>query len=110
MIQRVLAQCTVTDLVRAEPWYTTVLDQPPDARPMEGLLEWDLREGAGLQVWSEPERAGRSSVVLEVADLDAAASRLDSAGIVHDGPQPGGGVRILPLIDPDGNRVVLAGR
>lgn len=104
-----LAQSTVTDLDRAEEWYQRLFDRAPDARPMAGLLEWHLVEGFGVQVWSEPERAGRSTVVLEVSDLDGVAERLTAAGIDHAGPEPGGGVRILPLTDPDGNRVVLTG-
>lgn len=40
--------------------------------------------------------------------MPSSDSRCD-AGIHHDGPQPGGGARILQLADPDGNRVVLTG-
>lgn len=29
--------------------------------------------------------------------------------IDHEGPQEGGGARVLQLLDPDGNRVVLSG-
>lgn len=109
MISGVLAHCTVTDLERAEDWYARLLGRGPDARPMPGLLEWHLGEGFGLQVWAEADRAGRSSVVLSESDLDAAAAHLSDVGIAHDGPQPGGGARILQLRDPDGNRVVLTG-
>lgn len=109
MIRRVLAHCTVTDLDRAEEWYTRLFGREPDARPMPGLIEWHLGASFGVQVWSEPERAGKSSVVLDETDLDAAAARATEVGIHHDGPLPGGGARILPLADPDGNRVVLTG-
>ncbi|GAB2479627.1 VOC family protein [Jatrophihabitans fulvus] len=109
MIRRVLAQCTVTDLDRAESWYSGVLGAAPDARPMPGLLEWHLGDSFGLQVWSEPDRAGRSCVVFEDTDLDAFATRMTEAGVAHDGPQPGGGARLLQLSDPDGNRVVVTG-
>lgn len=109
MIQGVLAHCTVTDLDRAERWYTGLLGRGPDTRPMPGLLEWRLGDGFGLQVWTEPERAGKSCVVLDVTDLDATAERLAAAGIDHAGPESGGGARILPLADPDGNRIVLTG-
>lgn len=109
MIRGVLAQSTVTDLARAEEWYVRLLGRGPDSRPMAGLLEWHLGDGFGLQVWSEPERAGHSSVVLHVADLDAAAARLTEIGIDHDGTQPVTVGRILALTDPDGNRVVLSG-
>lgn len=109
MIRRVLAQSTVTDLGNAEDWYTRLLDCQPSSRPMSGLLEWHLGDTFGVQVWCEPDRAGRSSMVLEDNDLGAAAERLTAAGIRHDGPQPGGGARTLQLLDPDGNRVVLIG-
>lgn len=109
MIHRVLANCTVTDLDRAETWYTRLLEREPDARPMPGLIEWHLGDAFGVQVWSDSDRAGHSSVVLDETDLDAAAVRLTAAGIGHDGLQPGGGARILQLTDPDGNRVVLTG-
>lgn len=109
MIRSVYANCTVTDLDRAEEWYTRLFGREPDARPMPGLIEWRLGDTFGVQVWSEPDRAGQSSVVLEETELDAAAARAAEAGIGHDGPRPGGGARILPLTDPDGNRVVLTG-
>ncbi|MEJ5946102.1 VOC family protein [Pseudokineococcus basanitobsidens] len=108
-LNRVLAGVTVSDLAVAERWYTTLWERGPDARPMEGLLEWHLGTGAGLQVHAEPARAGRSGVTLADDALDALAERLRAAGVRHDGPQPGGGARILPLEDPDGNRVVVTG-
>ena len=105
----VLGQSTVRDLGTAEPWYTTLFGRGPDTRPMDGLLEWHLPGGSGVQVWAEPDRAGGSTVVLGSDDLDAAAAALAAAGIEHGGPQPGGGQRVLQLTDPDGNRVVLVG-
>lgn len=110
MIHRLVANCTVTDLGRAEEWYARLLGRGPDARPMEGLIEWHLGATFGLQVWSEPDRAGQSTVVLGETDLDAAAARLTGVGIEHEGPQPGGGARILQISDMDGNRVVMTGR
>lgn len=109
MISRVLAQSTVTELESAENWYGRLFGCAPDARPMPGLLEWHLGEGFGVQVWSEPDRAGHSTIVLDETDLDGAAARLVSEGIDHEGPQEGGGARVLQLLDPDGNRVVLSG-
>lgn len=109
MIRRMLAGCTVTDSGRAEEWYTRLFDREPDTRPMSGLIEWHLGDTFGVQVWLDPDRAGHSSLVLEETDLDAVAERLAAAGIPHNGPQPGGGARILQLTDPDGNSVVLTG-
>ncbi len=74
---------------------------------MEGLLEWRFGPGAGLQVWSEPDAAGRSGCTVAVADLDATAQRLTAVGVTHAGVEQASSVRILRLADPDGNRVVL---
>jgi catechol 2,3-dioxygenase-like lactoylglutathione lyase family enzyme len=109
MIRGVLAQCTVTNLDRAEQWYARLFGREPDARPMPGLLEWHLGDTFGIHVWFESDRAGHSSVVLDETDLDAAAARLAAAGLDHSGPRAGGGARILQLTDPDGNRVVYTG-
>jgi catechol 2,3-dioxygenase-like lactoylglutathione lyase family enzyme len=105
----VLAQSTVSDLGAAEQWYSALWGRGPDARPMPGLLEWHVDGHSGLQVWSEPDRAGRSTVVIGTDDLEDVATRLDAEGIDHGDPQPGGGRRILQLADPDGNRVLIAG-
>lgn len=107
--RRVLAQAVVTDLPVAERWYTTLLGSAPHARPMDGLLEWHLGDSFGVQVWRDPDRAGRSSMVLEESDLDALATRLEAEGLHHEGPRPGGGARVLVLTDPDGNHVVVTG-
>lgn len=50
MIAGILAQCTVSDLSTAEKWYSEILGRVPDSRPMDGLLEWHLGDGFGLQV------------------------------------------------------------
>ena len=105
----VLAQATVAERARAEAWYSTLFDRSPDSRPMDGLIEWHLGEHFGVQVWRDPARCGRSTIVLGTDDLDAVASRLTDAGIEHDGPQPATSTRVLQLEDPDGNRVVLTG-
>ncbi len=106
---RLLAQMTVTDLIEAERWYSRFFDREPDAAPMPGLLEWHLADAFGVQVCAEPERAGHSTMVLDESDLDSAAARLDRTGIEHSGPQDATSSRILPLADPDGNRIVLTG-
>lgn len=76
---------------------------------MDGLLEWHLGESFGVQVWLNPDRAGRSAMVVNESDLDALTARLITAGVDHEGPQPGGGARVLIVTDPDGNQVVITG-
>ncbi len=106
---RLLAQLTVSDSAAAEAWYTRLFDCSPDARPMPGLLEWHLADSFGVQVWTEAPRAGRSCMVLDESDLDDVVARLDRMGIAHDGLQEATTVRIVPLLDPDGNRIVFTG-
>jgi hypothetical protein len=107
--QRLFAQSVVRDSEVAERWYASVFGSPPHARPMDGLLEWQLGDSFGVQVWQDPERAGRSSMVLDGADLDELAARLTAAGVEHDGPRPATASRLLVLSDPDGNQVVVTG-
>lgn len=106
-ITRLLAQMTVSDLAAAEEWYRRLFGTEPDSRPMAGLLEWHLSSTFGVQVFAEPDRAGRSAMVLGVDDVSVTADGLTEAGITHGGPQDATTVRILPLVDPDGNRIVV---
>jgi hypothetical protein len=105
----VLAQATIRDLSVAENWYTQLFDRPPDSRPMDGLLEWYLSDGVGVQVWREPDRAGHSTVVLQVDDLDGFAARARDLGLTDGAPRNASASRVLRMEDPDGNRVVVAG-
>ncbi|MGO1523942.1 MAG: VOC family protein [Nesterenkonia sp.] len=109
MIHQLLGNCPVSDLNRAQEWYTRLFGRGPDVRPMAGLIEWHLSDTFGLQLWADPDRAGCSSVVLGETALDAAAERLTDVGLHHAGPEAGGGARILQLNDPDGNHIVLLG-
>ena len=106
---RVLAQAIVVDLGVAEQWYGELFGGAPHARPMDGLLEWHLGEGFGVQVLQDDARAGRSGMVLDESDLDALAARLTAAGIEHGGPRQVTSSRVLILSDPDGNQIVVSG-
>ena len=106
---RVLAQSTVTDLERAVGWYSKLFGRQPDAHPMDGLVEWHLGDSYGVQVWAESDRAGSSSMVLDESDFDGLIVRLDDAGLSHDRPQDVTASRIIALVDPDGNRIVVSG-
>ena len=108
-INRLLAQMTVSDLDRAVDWYGRFFNRAPDARPMDGLVEWHLGDAFGIQVWLDSERAGRSTMVLDESDLDGRAAELDAVGLPYEGPQEVTASRIVQLTDPDGNRVVISG-
>jgi len=77
---------------------------------MDGLVEWHFGPSCGVQVWLEPERAGRSSMVLDASDLDALAARLATDGVTQGDIEQVTSSRILRLADPDGNRIVIAGQ
>lgn len=109
MITLTMAQATVSELSTSERWYRQVFGAPPDARPMDGLLEWHFGARHGVQVHRDPSRAGGCTVVVGESDIDAALARLDAAGIDHPAPSPGGGGLLVTLTDPDGNRLVMVG-
>ena len=104
-----LAQSTVSDLDAAHTWYAAVLGREADAAPMHGLLEWHFSDDAGVQVWEDPIRAGSSTTVVEVADLDEELGRLDRLGIAYDDPMQISSARVVTLEDPDNNRFILTG-
>ena len=104
-----LAQSTVSDLEAARSWYAAVLGRDADANPMAGLLEWHFSDDAGVQLWRDPARAGSSTMVVEVADLDDELARLDKVGIAYDDPMSTPRVRLVTLEDPDRNRLILTG-
>ncbi|WP_152347904.1 VOC family protein [Brevibacterium sp. CFH 10365] len=109
MFNGLMANIAIRNEKSATEWYSRLFERQPDARPMAGLVEWRFDEKFGIQIWEDPQRAGGSAVVIDVDDLDAVDRRLRSAGIDHDEPSPGGGRRILPITDPDGNQVVFFG-
>lgn len=105
----VLAQATVGDIATAEDWYERLFERGPDVRPMDGLIGWHIGDGNGVQVFSEPDRAGDSTIVLQVDDLDAVGRQVRDAGLTEAEPERATGSRILQMTDPDGNRVVIIG-
>jgi catechol 2,3-dioxygenase-like lactoylglutathione lyase family enzyme len=109
-VDHLLAVVPVTDLDRARGWYERLLGCEPDNTPMETLVEWQVVPGGWVQVYVDPETAGRTAVNLSVPDLDDARARLVqldlSPGPVQEAAR---GVRLCPLVDPDGNRITLIG-
>lgn len=106
-VTRVTASLTVSDLEAAVTWYAQVFGREPDTRPMDGLAEWQFADAAAVQIFAEPDRAGGSSAVLGVDDLDAQLAALDAAGIAHEPATDATFVRLATVDDPDHNRIVL---
>ena len=109
-ITKLFASMNVADLEVAVPWYTALFAGEPDARPMEGLVEWHLDDRFGVQVFQDAENAGHSTVVLDDTDLDDRLALLAEAGIENDGIRQATSSRILPVVDLDGNRIVFTGQ
>src|ERR1019366_8411868 len=92
MIRKVFAGVVVDDLAAAGAWYECVLGRPPDAAPMDGLLEWHLADTGWLQIvaidsvreiqlrsgWGS---AGSSSVALVVESIDEQLALLHANAI-----------------------------
>ena len=77
----------------------------PTRTRWSGLLEWHFSDDAGVQLWRDPARAGSSTTVVEVADLDDELARLDAVGIAHDAPMSTPrATGWSSLEDPDRNR------
>jgi catechol 2,3-dioxygenase-like lactoylglutathione lyase family enzyme len=108
-IEKVLAGIAVADLGPARSWYERLLGSPPDAEPMEGLVEWHPTEGGGLQLNEDGERAGSSHATIVVGSLDERLAALEAEGIAA-GPIVGtpGLVRVVTVADPEGNLINFA--
>ena len=109
-VQHVLAVIPVHDLDAARDWYTRLLGRAPDNNPMPTLVEWQEVPGAWIQVYVDPDRAGRTQLNLAVDDLDTDIDAVTARGIeVGTVIEANKGVRLAPITDPDGNVVTLIG-
>ena len=108
-IDKVLADVAVYDFASALTWYERLLGRPADAEPMDGLAEWHLAEGGGIQVSEYAERAGSSNVTLMVSSLEEQLAALEAQGIpvgVIQGTP--GFVKAATVSDPEGNEITFA--
>jgi predicted enzyme related to lactoylglutathione lyase len=108
-VHRVLAGVAVADVDAALPWYERLLGRPADALPMEGLAEWHVPSGGVVQLVASNERAGRSLLTLDFADLEhelgAMRERGLDAGALDDTASEK--VLIAATTDPEGNAITL---
>lgn len=103
-----VAVAPVKDHHRASAWYSTLLDRSADVVPMDDVAEWRLTDSAWLQVTVDPRRAGSTTIIIGVDDLDAQHShcyRVAAApSQIEEYPDV---VRIFEVVDPDGNTVAF---
>ena len=68
-----------------QEFYTHVFGRGPDTTPMDDFLEWQVCEGAWLQISTGHERPGGNNarVRFEVEDIAVAVARLDEARVPY---------------------------
>jgi predicted enzyme related to lactoylglutathione lyase len=108
-IVNVLTTLQVNDFDTAVRWYETLFGRAPDRRPMDGLAEWQLTTGGGVQVYLNAAAAGATTVVIGVESLDTHIADLGSRDIgaeVFD--VPSGKFRLAQVQDPAGNTLTFS--
>ena len=100
----------VTDHAAAVSWYEKWIGRGPDVEPMEGVAEWQLAENAWIQVGVDPENpdaAGKSTVVVGVADIDTQAKACSAAGVTVGDVNDYGFIKTAETVDPAGNKILF---
>ena len=109
-VDYVLAVIPVSDIEVGRAWYTKLFGRDPDNNPMSNLIEWQVTNGAWVQVTEDLQRAGNGMLNLAVSDIEEGARDLREMGIdaaaIIDANK---GVRLCPIIDPDDNKIQLVG-
>lgn len=110
LIDHVLAVVPVTDIEVSRRWYTDLFDRTPDNNPMPTLVEWQVRAGAWVQVFLDPQRAGSGLLNFAVDDLERHLAELRDRGLrPQEIVAADKGVRLSKVEDPDGNEIRIIG-
>jgi glyoxylase I family protein len=109
-IKHVLAVVPVSDIDRSNQWYASLFGRPADNNPMPSLVEWQVLPGAWVQVFTDPDRAGKALLNFAVEDLESHLTEIDGRGVesgeIVDASK---GVRTATVTDPDGNTIAFIG-
>ena len=103
----IMGQVNCSDLSESMRWFEALFRRPPDARPMDGLVEWHHGAG-GLQLCKNVADAGHSALTLIVSDVTEMIGGLREAGLPTGEVEAGDHASIMRLSDPDENLIVLA--
>ena len=105
-INSVISIIPVKNFELALEWYKKLFERDPDVVPMEGIAEWQLAENAWIQVSIDLERAGSTTVVIGVNDVEAQRKVLLETdlpiGEIIEYPEI---IKMAELIDIEGNKV-----
>jgi hypothetical protein len=75
---------------------------------MQHLAEWHHGDSAGVQLFEDKAKAGKSTLTLIVSGLQGEHERLTEIGLKPGPIESGDTVSVVRLNDLDGNLVVLA--
>jgi predicted enzyme related to lactoylglutathione lyase len=105
-INSVISVIPVKDFEKAFEWYKKLFGRDPDIVPMEGIAEWQLVENAWIQVSIDPERAGNTTVVVGVNDVEAQCKIYSEANfLVGEIVEYSELIKMAEIIDPEGNKI-----
>lgn len=102
------AVVAVRDLDAALEWYERLLGRPADELPMDGLAQWQLSTGGGMQLLRDSDHAGGSLVTFIVDDLQAEMATLTDRGLTDGAITTGDKARFTTITDPEGNVITFA--
>jgi predicted enzyme related to lactoylglutathione lyase len=111
MIQKVaFTMYPVVDMARARAFYETTLGLTV-SKPHAIWTEYDLPGGGCLALFATNDMAPSASaagIALEVADLDALTSKLETAGVTFKAKLIHSPVcRMTVVLDSEGNQIIL---
>ena len=105
-INGVISVIPVNEFDRALDFYIRLFDRQPDIVPMDGVAEWQLLQSAWIQLSYDPERAGSTTVVITVNDIEELHQFCTSKGLtIGDVAEYPEVIKLAELIDPEGNKV-----
>jgi predicted enzyme related to lactoylglutathione lyase len=105
-INSVISVIPVNDFDKALSFYVKLFGRGPDIVPMEGIAEWEIVENAWIQVSIDPERAGTTTVVVGVNDIEAQCKECTGVNIaVGEIEEYPGIIKMMEMNDPDGNKI-----
>lgn len=107
-ITNALAGIAVDDISEALDFYEMLFGRPADARPMNDVAEWKLSGGGWVQVFTDADRAGASSLTLIVDDLAEELGRLSLVGLAPVAKAMGDFFKTAKFRDPDGNQIIFS--
>jgi catechol 2,3-dioxygenase-like lactoylglutathione lyase family enzyme len=107
-VKHVLAEMAVKDFKATVQWYENLLGRPADTAPMDGLVEWYITDGGGIQVFHDENRAGYGWITLGVTNLDSQIAELKERGLTTDQNTTTEFIKTATFADPDGNKITFA--